>query len=82
MIFEFSQHGAYAYGLAGQFVGAWSSLTIFGCCSSAILGGALLLVNRFVLWRCCCLGRYRNIICYHVFLNSSGAVPAVVTVLC
>src|SRR6266446_3464773 len=48
-----------------------------------IAGGALLLANRFVPLRLVLLAPVSvNIICYHVFLNPSGALPAaVVTVL-
>ena len=48
-----------------------------------IAGGALLLVNRFVPLALVLLGPVIvNIICYHVFMNPSGAAPAaVVTIL-
>jgi hypothetical protein len=48
-----------------------------------VVGGALLIVNRFVPLALVLLGPVIvNILCYHVFLNLSGAAPAaVVTVL-
>ncbi|MEA2206567.1 MAG: putative oxidoreductase [Blastocatellia bacterium] len=71
-------------GLAGQFVGALVLSHYFWVVGALqIAGGALLLVNRFVPLALVLLGPVIvNIICYHVFLNPSGAVPAaVVTVL-
>lgn len=71
-------------GLAGQFVGALVLSHYFWVVAAVqIAGGALLLVNRFVPLALVLLGPVIvNIICYHVFLNPSGAVPAaVVTVL-
>jgi putative oxidoreductase len=71
-------------GLAGQFVGALVLSHYFWVVAALqIAGGALLLANRFVPLALVLLGPIIvNIICYHVFLNSSGAVPAaVVTVL-
>ena len=70
--------------LAGQFGGAifashyW--VVVFGI---QVIGGVLLLVNRYVPLALVLLGPVIvNILCYHVFLNPSGAVPAaVVTVL-
>jgi hypothetical protein len=48
-----------------------------------VAGGVLLLVNRFVPLALVLLGPVIvNILCYHVFLNHTGAPPAiVVTVL-
>ena len=71
-------------GLAGQFVGALLLSHYFWVVAALqIAGGALLLVNRFVPLALVLLGPVIvNIICYHVFLNPSGAVlAAVVTVL-
>ena len=67
-------------GLAGQFVGALALSHYFSVVAALqIIGGALLLVNRFVPLALVLLGPVIvNIICYHVFLNPSGAVPAVV----
>ena len=71
-------------GLALQFVGALIQSHYFWVVAGLqVAGGALLLVNRFVPLGLVLLGPVIvNIICYHVFLNSSGAVlAAVVTVL-
>ena len=71
-------------GLAGQFVVALVMSHYFWVLAAIqIAGGVLLLVNRFVPLGLVLLGPVIvNIICYHVFLNPSGAVPAaVVTVL-
>ena len=81
---NFLSMGPMPTGLAGQFMGAlvlshyyWVVATL------QIAGGALLLANRFVPLALVLLGPVIvNIICYHVFLNPIGAVPAaVVTVL-
>jgi putative oxidoreductase len=71
-------------GLAGQFVGALVLSHYFWVIAAVqIAGGVLLLVNRYVPLGLVLLGPVIvNIICYHVFLNPIGAVPAaVVTVL-
>ena len=71
-------------GLAGQFVGALVLSHYFWIVAAVqVAGGVLLLVNRYVPLGLVLLGPVIvNIICYHVFLNPSGAVPAaVVTVL-
>ncbi|MDX6382967.1 MAG: putative oxidoreductase, partial [Blastocatellia bacterium] len=71
-------------GLAGQFVGALALSHYFWVIAAIqVAGGVLLLVNRYVPLALVLLGPVMvNIICYHVFLNPSGAVPAaVVTVL-
>src|SRR6476620_48699 len=71
-------------GLALQFIGALILSHYFWVVAAVqIAGGVLLLANRFVpLWLVLLGPVIVNIICYHVFLNPSGAVPAaVVTVL-
>ena len=71
-------------GLAGQFIGAlFVSHYYWVIATLQIVAGALLLVNRFVPLALVLLGPIIvNIICYHVFLNPSGAVLAtVVTIL-
>ena len=71
-------------GLAGQFIGAlFVSHYYWVIAALQVVGGALLLVNRFVPLALVLLGPVIvNIICYHVFLNPSGAaLAAVVTVL-
>ena len=81
---NFLSMGPMPSGLAGQFIGALAMSHYFWVVAALqVAGGALLLVNRFVPLGLVLLGPVIvNIICYHVFLNPSGAVPAaVVTVL-
>ena len=81
---NFLSMGPMPTGLAGQFVGALVLSHYFWVVAALqIIGGALLLVNRFVPLALVLLGPVIvNIILYHVFLNLSGApVAAVVTVL-
>jgi putative oxidoreductase len=81
---NFLSMGPMPTGLAGQFVGALVLSHYFWVVAALqIAGGALLLTNRFVPLALVLLGPViLNIICYHVFLNPTGAVPAaVVTVL-
>jgi hypothetical protein len=71
-------------GLAGQFLGALiQSHYYWAVAVLQIAGGLLLLVNRFVPLALVLLGPVIvNIVCFHVFMNPSGAPPAaVVTVL-
>jgi uncharacterized membrane protein YphA (DoxX/SURF4 family) len=77
---NFLSMGPMPTGLAGQFIGAlFLSHYLWVVAALQIAGGALLLVNRFVPLGLVLLGPVIvNIICYHVFLNPSGAVPAVV----
>src|SRR5436190_16598487 len=76
----FLNMGPMPTGLAGQFMGAlYLSHYYWLVAALQVIGGALLLVNRFVPLALVLLGPVIvNIICYHVFLNPSGAVPAVV----
>ena len=81
---HFLDMGPMPTGLAGQFIGALAQSHYFWVVAALqVIGGALLLVNRFVPFALVLLGPVIvNIICYHVFLNPSGAVLAgVVTVL-
>src|SRR2546423_14769939 len=81
---NFLNMGPMPTGLAGQFIGAlFASHYLWVIAALQIIGGALLLVNRFVPLALVLLGPVIvNIICYHVFLNPSGAgFAAVVTVL-
>ena len=81
---NFLSQGPMPTGLAGQFVGALALSHYFWVVAALqIIGGALLLVNRFVPLALVLLGPVIvNITCYHVFLNPIGAVPAaVVTIL-
>jgi putative oxidoreductase len=81
---NFLSMGPMPTGLAGQFIGAlFVSHYLWVVAALQIAGGALMLANRFVPLALVLLGPVIvNIICYHIFLNPSGAVPAaVVTVL-
>jgi putative oxidoreductase len=81
---NFLSMGPLPTGLAGQFIGALVLSHYFWVVAALqIAGGALLLANRFVTLALVLLGPVIvNIICYHVFLNPTGAAPAaVVTVL-
>ena len=81
---NFLSMGPMPTGLAGQFIGALVVSHYYWVIAALqVVGGALLLVNRFVPLALVLLGPVIvNIICYHVFLNPSGAAPAaVVTVL-
>ncbi len=81
---NFLSMGPTPTGLAGQFIGAlFLSHYYWVVAAIQIAGGALLVANRFVPLALVLLGPVIvNIICYHVFLNAIGAVPAaVVTVL-
>ena len=77
---NFLNMGPMPTGLAGQFMGAlFVSHYYWVIAALQVVGGALLLVNRFVPLALVLLGPIIvNIICYHVFLNPSGAPPAVV----
>jgi putative oxidoreductase len=81
---NFLSMGPMPTGLAGQFIGALAASHYFWVVAAVqIVGGALLLVNRFVPLALVLLGPIIvNIISYHVFLNHTGAGPAaLVTVL-
>ena len=81
---NFLSMGPMPTGLAGQFVGALALSHYYWVVAALqIAGGAPLLANRFVPLALVLLGPVIvNIICYHVFLNPSGAGPAaVVTIL-
>ena len=82
--FNFLSMGPMPTGLAGQFMGALILSHYYWVVAALqVLGGVLLLVNRFVPLALVLLGPIIvNIICYHIFLNHSGAAPAaVVTIL-
>jgi len=81
---NFLNMGPAPAGLAGQFLGALVQSHYYWVVAVLqIAGGVLLLVNRFVPLALVLLGPIIvNIICFHVFMNPSGAPPAaVVTVL-
>jgi putative oxidoreductase len=70
-------------GLAGQFLGALVLSHYFWVVAALqVMGGLLLLVNRFVPLALVLLGPVIvNIILYHVFLNPMGIGLAVVVVI-
>nr|AIA10596.1 unknown Function [uncultured bacterium] len=80
---NFIKMGPLPPGLAGQFVVALALSHYFWVVAALqIAGGALLLVNRFVPLALVLLGPVIvNIILYHLFLNPSGAVLAVVVAI-
>ena len=80
---NFLSMGPMPTGLAGQFLGAlFVSHYYWVVAAVQIIGGVLLLVNRFVPLALVLLGPVIvNIICYHVFLNHEGAGLAAVVVL-
>jgi uncharacterized membrane protein YphA (DoxX/SURF4 family) len=80
---NFISMGPMPSGLAGQFIGALAQSHYFWVVAALqVAGGTLLLVNRFVPLALVLLGPVIvNIILYHVFLNPSGAVPAIVVVI-
>ena len=81
---NFLNMGPAPTGLAGQFLGALVLSHYYWVVAALqIAGGALLLVNRFVPLALVLIGPIIvNIICFHLFMNPSGAPPAaVVTVL-
>jgi len=80
----FLNMGPMPTGLAGQFMAAlFASHYYWVVAGLQVIGGALLLANHFVPLALVLLGPVIvNIICYHIFLNHSGAgLAAVVTIL-
>lgn len=80
---NFINMGPMPTGLAGQFIGALAQSHYFWVIAGLqVVGGALLLVNRYVPLGLVLLGPVIvNIVLYHVFLNPSGAVMAIVVVI-
>ena len=80
---NFLDMGPMPSGLAGQFIGALAlSHYLWVVAGLQVVGGVLLLVNRYVPLALVLLGPIIvNIICYHVFLNRSGAALAVVVTI-
>lgn len=80
---NFLDKGPMPQGLAGQFIGALIQSHYFWVIGALqVIGGALLLVNRFVPFALVLLGPVIvNIILYHVFLNRTGIVMAIVVVI-
>jgi uncharacterized membrane protein YphA (DoxX/SURF4 family) len=81
---QFLDMGPMPTGLAGQFIGAlFQSHYLWIVAGLQVIGGALLLINRFVPLALVLLGPVIvNILLYHLLLNPGGMVLAlVVTVL-
>jgi putative oxidoreductase len=80
---NFLNMGPMPTGWAGQFMGAlFVSHYYWVIAALQVVGGVLLLVNRFVPLALVLLGPViLNIICYHIFLNHSGAAPAAMVTL-
>ena len=81
---NFLSMGPMPTGLAGQFIGAlFQSHYLWVVAGLQVVGGLLLLVNRFVPLALVLLGPVIvNILLYHLFLNLAGiALAIVVTIL-
>ena len=80
---NFLSMGPMPTGLAGQFIGALIASHYFWVVAALqIVGGALLLVNRYVPLALVLLGPVIvNILLYHVFLNPTGIVMAIVVAI-
>jgi putative oxidoreductase len=76
-------HAPLPTGLAGQYLNALiQSHYIFVVAAVQVIGGALLLVNRYVPLALTILGPMLvNILSYHVFLNLTGLPLALVVIL-
>ena len=80
---NFLDMGPMPSGLAGQFIAALALSHYFWVVAALqVIGGALLLVNRFVPLGLVLLGPVIvNIILYHGFLNHAGMLMAVVAAI-
>jgi putative oxidoreductase len=80
---NFLSMGPMPSGLAGQFIGALVLSHYFWVVAALqVIGGALLLVNRFVPFGLVLLGPIIvNILLYHLFLNTSGILMAIVVTI-
>ncbi|HZE72643.1 MAG TPA: hypothetical protein VE135_24295 [Pyrinomonadaceae bacterium] len=80
---NFLNMGPMPSGLAGQFIVALAVSHYFWVVAALqVVGGALLLVNRFVPLALVLLGPVIvNIILYHVFLNPTGIALAIAVVI-
>lgn len=81
--FNFLDMGPMPTGLAGQFIGALAQSHYFWVVAALqVIGGALLLINRFVPLGLVLLGPVIvNILLYHLFLNATGILMAVVVTI-
>src|ERR1051325_2048595 len=80
---NFLSMGPTPTGLAGQFIGAlFQSHYLWVVAGLQVVGGALLLVNRFVPLALVLLGPVIvNILLYHLLLNPVGVAPAIVVTI-
>jgi putative oxidoreductase len=80
---NFLDMGPMPSGLAGQFIGALAQSHYFWVVAALqVIGGALLLINRFVPLGLVLLGPVIvNILLYHVFLNTAGIAVAIVVAI-
>jgi putative oxidoreductase len=80
---HFIDMGPMPSGLAGQFIGALAQSHYFWVVSALqVIGGALLLINRYVPLGLVLLGPVIvNIVLYHVLMNPTGMVMAIVVVI-
>jgi putative oxidoreductase len=80
---NFLSMGPMPSGLAGQFIGALAQSHYFWVVAGLqVVGGILLLMNRFVPLALVLLGPVIvNIVLYHLFLNISGIALAIVVVI-
>ena len=80
---NFLSTGPMPTGLAGQFMGTLALSHYFWVVAAVqILGGALLLANRFVPLALVLLGPVIvNILVYHVLMNPTGIAPAIVVTI-
>ena len=80
---NFLNMGPMPSGLAGQFIGALALSHYFWVVAGLqVVGGALLLVNRFVPLALVLLGPVIvNILLYHLFLNLTGIGLAIVVAI-
>jgi putative oxidoreductase len=80
---NFLSTGPMPSGLAGQFIGALALSHYYWVIAALqVVGGVLLLLNRFVPLALVLLGPVIvNIVLYHLFLNTSGVGLAVLVVI-
>ncbi|HSS22640.1 MAG TPA: hypothetical protein VLL54_21385 [Pyrinomonadaceae bacterium] len=80
---NFLNMGEMPTGLAGDFIKALAMSHYFSVIAGLqVVGGALLLINRYVPLGLTLLGPVIvNIVLYHVFLNRMGVGPAIVVVI-
>lgn len=80
---NFLNMGPMPTGLAGQFIGALAQSHYFSFVAALqIIGGALLLIGRYIPLGLVLLGPIIvNILSYHLFLGAPGIVPGLVAAI-